>query len=161
LEHHIDTGDAAPISLPPFHVSPLEREQIQKEVGKMKKANVAVDSKIPWASRVLFIPKPDGTPRFRIDLRAVNRVTITDRYPLPRMDDFLSRLGGATFFSQIDLKFGHWQMPLEKESRPKTALITPDGLYECTRLPMGLHNGGASFQRLMDLALGNLKWTAC
>jgi hypothetical protein len=77
------------------------------------------------------------------------------------MDDFLSRLGGATFFSQIDLKFGHWQMPLEKESRQKTALITPDGLYECTRLPMGLHNGGASFQRLMDLALGNLKWTAC
>lgn len=51
-------------------------------------------------------------------------------------------------------------MPLEKESRPKTALITQDGLYECTRLPMGLHNGGASFQRLMDLALGNLKWTA-
>ena len=77
------------------------------------------------------------------------------------MDDILSKLGGSSVFSQIDLKCGYWQLPLDQESQPKTAFVTPDGLYECTRLPMGLHNGGASFQRLMDLALGDLKWTAC
>ncbi|KAI9559444.1 hypothetical protein GHT06_013434 [Daphnia sinensis] len=127
----------------------------------MKKAKVAKDSTSPWASRVLLVPKPDGTFRFCIDLRALNRVTVRDRYPLPRMDDVLGRLWVATVFSQIDLKCGYWQLPLDRETQPKTAFITPDGLYECTRLPMGLHNGGASFQRLMDLALGDLKWTAC
>ena len=161
LEHHIDTGNAEPIHFPPFHVSPAERERIRAEVEKMLRKRVAKISNSPWASRVLLIPKPDGTPRFCIDLRALNRVTVRDMYPLPRMDDILSKLGGSSVFSQIDLKCGYWQLPLDQESQPKTAFVTPDGLYECTRLPMGLHNGGASFQRLMDLALGDLKWTAC
>ena len=81
-------------------------------------------------------------------------------YPLPRMDDILSKLGGSSVFSQIHLKYGYWQLFLDRKSQSKTAFVTPDGLYECTRLPLGLHNCGASFQRLVDLALGNLIWTA-
>lgn len=77
-------------------------------------------------------------------------------YPLPKMDDILSKLGGSSVFSQIDLKYGYWQFLLDRKSQSKTAFVTPDGLHECTRLPLGFHNGGASFQRLVDLARGDL-----
>lgn len=76
MEHHIDTESAEPIRFPPFHVSPAERERIRMEVAKMKEKKVVKDSSSPWASRILLIPKPGGTPRFCIDLRALNRVTV-------------------------------------------------------------------------------------
>ena len=160
-EHHIDTGDALPIRCTPFHCTSSERIVIAEEVAKMKRMRVIKDSNSPWAANVVIKAKPDGTPRFCLDFRGINSVTVRDNYPLSRPDDILSRMSGATVFTELDLKCGYWQQPLDLESQSKCAFITPDGLYECTRLPFGLRNGGASFQRLMDIALGGLKWTAC
>ena len=160
-EHHIDTGDSPPIRCAPFHCAPSERIVIAEEVAKMKRMRVIKDSNSPWAANVVIKAKPDGTPRFCLDFRLINSVTVRDNYPLSRPDDILSRMSGATVFTELDLKCGYWQQPLDLESQPKSAFVTPDGLFECTRLPFGLRNGGASFQRLMDIALGGLKWTAC
>lgn len=160
-EHHIKTNSTEPIRCPPFRVSSSERELIAREVSRMEELKVIKPSMSPYATNVVIKIKPDGTPRFCLDYRALNRITVRDNYPLPRPDDILARLGGATVFTELDLKCGYWQQPLDNESQPKTAFVTPDGLYECTRLPFGLRNGGASFQRLMGVALGGLKWTAC
>lgn len=98
--------------------------------------------------------------RFCLDIRIINSVAVRDNYLFNRPVDILTRMSGATVFIKLDLNCGYWQKPLDLESQSQSAFITPDGLYECTRLPLGLQNGGASFQRLMDIALGGLKWTA-
>ncbi|KFD45923.1 hypothetical protein M513_13208 [Trichuris suis] len=79
---------------------------------------------------------------------------------MPRMDDVLDRVGGARYFSKLDLKSGYWQIPVEPADQGKTAFVTPDGLFQF-KMPFGLCNAPASFSRLMDQVLGDLKWTAC
>lgn len=161
FEHHIDTGDSRPIRSAPYRVSRVERDFIQTQVTEMLNNDVITPSSSPWASPVVMIPKKNGKIRFCIDYRRLNAVTVRDVYPLPRIDDFLDRLGGAKVFSSLDLKSGYWQVPMSSDSRRKTAFITPDGLYECKRLPFGLCNAPATFQRMMDQVLSGLKWTMC
>lgn len=81
--------------------------------------------------------------------------------PLRRIDDFLSRLNGATHFTQLDLSKGYWQCIVTQTDREKTAFITPDGLFQFLRLPFGLSNAPATFQRLMDRAIAKYKWITC
>ena len=161
FEHHIDTGDSRPIRSAPYRVSRAEREFIQDQVTEMLNNDVIAPSSSPWASPVVMIPKKNGKIRFCIDYRRLNAATIRDVYPLPRIDDFLDHLGGAKVFSSLDLKSGYWQIPVSSDSRRKTAFITPDGLFECKRLPFGLCNAPATFQRMMDQVLSGLKWTMC
>ena len=160
-EHHIDTGDSRPIRSAPYRVSRTEREFIQSQVTEMLNKNVIAPSSSPWASPVVMIPKKNGKIRFCIDYRRLNAATVRDVYPLPRIDDFLDHLGGAKVFSSLDLKSGYWQVPMSSDSERKTAFITPDGLFECKRLPFGLCNAPATFQRMMDQVLSGLKWTMC
>lgn len=96
--------------------------------------------------------KKDGTLRFCVDYRKLNSVTKVDLYPLPRIDDALDKLQGADYFTTLDLVSGYWRVELDPEDAEKTAFATPGN-----RLPFGLCN--ATFQRLMDRVLGNLKWT--
>ena len=91
----------------------------------------------------------------------MNAVTKKDVYPLPRIDDTIDRLQGASYFSSIDLASGYWQIEVDEKDREKTAFITPDGLYEFQVMPFGLCNAPATFQRMMDLVLADLKWTTC
>lgn len=127
----------------------------------MLQAGIVKPSFSPWSSPVVMVPKKNGELRFCIDYRLLNAITVRDVYPLPRIDDFLDHLGGATVFTCLDLKSGYWQIPVGKSSQPKTAFITPDGLYESTRLPFGLCNGPATFHRVMDQVLSGLKWNVC
>lgn len=96
------------------------------------------------------MPKPDGSTRLCIDYRKLNSATRPDVYPLPRLDDLLHSTGAATFLSTIDLKAGYYQVQVTPPDRDKTAFITPFGVYRFNRLPFGLRNAPATFQRLID-----------
>ncbi|CAF1353827.1 unnamed protein product [Adineta ricciae] len=105
--------------------------------------------------------KKDGTVRFCIDYRKLNEITIRDAYPLPRIDDILNTLQHAQFLSTLDLRFGYWQVEMDKESKPLIAFVTDKGLFECTVMSFGLTNAPATLQRLMVIVLGGLKWECC
>lgn len=101
------------------------------------------------------MPKKDGSQRFCVDYRKLNRVTEKDAYPLPYMSNILSRLGEDKYLSSLDLKSGYWQVELEEESKQYTAFTVPGrGLYQFNRLPFGLSKAPSTFQRLVDTIFG-------
>jgi hypothetical protein len=105
FEHKIDTSDHQPIKSAPYRVSQLEREAINTQVEEMLQAEIFKPSSSPWSSPVVMVPKKNGKLRFCIDYHRYCAITIRAVYPLPRIDDFLDHLGGATFF--LDLKSGY------------------------------------------------------
>ena len=100
-----------------------------------------------------MVRKKDDTHRFCIDYRSLNAVTKTDSYPLSRVDDLLDQLGGAKFFTTLDLASGFWQIRVAQGSQEKTAFVVPQGLFEFRVMPFGLTNAPAVFQRLMQKVL--------
>ena len=88
----------------------------------------------------------------------MNNINIPERYPLPNIADFTSRISGSTIFSRLDLQKGYYQIPMASEDIPKTATITPFGMFKFFCLPLGLRNAGNEFQRMMDQILGNLPY---
>ena len=161
VTHRIDTGAQPPLRQRPYRVSPTERRVINEQVDDMLRRDVIRPSDSPWASPVVLVAKKDGSVRFCVDYRRLNKVTRKDVYPLPRIDDAIDSLQGAEFFSSLDLRSGYWQVPMADDARPKTAFVTPDGLYEFNVMPFGLCNAPATFERMMDTVLRNLKWHTC
>lgn len=161
VKHRIDTGDSRPIYRRPYRVSHAERAVIQREVDEMLKKDIIEPSCSPWASPVVLVKKKDGTWRFCVDYRHLNKITKKDVYPLPRIDDALDCLYGAQYFSSIDLRSGYWQISIDDLDKEKTAFITPDGLYQFKVMPFGLCNAPATFERMMDSLLRGFKWSTC
>ena len=122
----------------------------------MLRAGVIRPSRSPWCSPLLLVTKPDGSIRFCMDFRQLNTITVSDPYPLPRIDDIFDRLNGSDWFTSIDLKAGYWQILVADEDIEKTAFSTPDGHYEFLRLPFGLKNAPSVFSRIMCQILGDL-----
>eukprot|EP00644_Phytophthora_capsici_P019074 jgi/Phyca11/133611/e_gw1.588.4.1 len=110
VEHHINTGDAAPIMLRRRRHAVAENELIDKEVDEMLKQGVIEYGEGAWGFPVVIVKKKDGSVRFCIDYRALNAVTIKDVYPLPRVDETLEALHGAQRFTSLDLHAGYWQL---------------------------------------------------
>ena len=160
-EHRIETENAKPIFSHPRRVSDKERKLIGEQVSDMLKEGVIEPSTSSWCSPVVLVAKKNGDIRFCIDYRRLNAVSDRDMYPMPHVDDVIGRLDGAQYFSSVDLQSGFWQLPVAPEHRHKTAFATPDGLFQFRRLPFGLSGSPASFQRLMDKVLRNLKWIEC
>ena len=161
VKHRINTEHHTPVSQGAYRVSSTERRIIQEEVTKMLKKGVIQPSESPWSSPVVLVKKKDGSWRFCVDYRRLNKLTKKDVYPLPRIDDTLDCLKGAQFFSSMDLQSGYWQIEVDEADREKTAFITPEGLYEFRVMPFGLCNAPATFERMMDNLLRHLKWTMC
>ncbi|SAL97626.1 hypothetical protein [Absidia glauca] len=154
--HRIDTGNASPVATPDYRRSHTENLAIKEEVKSMLAKKMIVPSTSDWCSPAVLIKKPDGSFRFCVDYRRLNKVTIKDKYPLPRINELLDSLQGSKIFSTIDLESGYWQLPMELQDAKKTAFVADGSLYEFTCLPFGVVNGPASFKRFMHGVLRGL-----
>lgn len=157
-KHNIDTGANKPIKQAlrrqPFAHQPI----IDEQVKSMLENGIIEKSQSPWASNVVIVKKKDGTSRFCVDYRGLNELTRKDAYPLPRIDTCLDTLGGAKYFSTFDLRSGYHQIEMAVEDADKTSFVTRLGTFRFKVLPFGLCNAGASFQRVMDVALSGLNF---
>ncbi len=153
LQHDVRTPPGVIVRQRPYRIPEAWRHVVEEEVQEMLKLGVIEPSRSPWSSSIVMVPKPDGTLRFCNDFRRLNEVSEFDRYPMPRVDELLDRLGRARFISTLDLTKGYWQVPLTAQAKPKTAFSTPSGHWQYRVLPFGLHGAPATFQRMMDILL--------
>jgi hypothetical protein len=128
----------------------VELKLLKEELDSLLKKGFIRPSASPWGSPALFVPKKDGTQRLCIDYRALNAVTIKNKYPLPRINDLMDQLRQAKYFGKIDLRSGYHQMKIRPEDIHKTAFVTRHGQYEYTVVSFGLTNAPAYFMNMMD-----------
>lgn len=149
-----------PGSSPPFRpmyrLSPHEYEEMKKHVTDLINKGFIQPSTSPFGAPILFVAKKDNTLRMVVDYRALNKLTIKNKYPLPRIDELLDRMQGCSIFSTLDLHSGYHQIKISDSDIPKTAFRTPLGHYEFRVLPFGLANAPATFQALMHRILNPL-----
>jgi len=150
VRHTVPTSPGPPVFAKARRLDAEKLESARKEFAAMESAGIIRRSSSPWASPLHMVKKPDGSWRPCGDYRRLNTQTVPDRYPLPNIADFSSRLHGSKVFTKLDLTKGYYQVPMAPGDVPKTAVITPFGLFEWLRMPFGLRNSGCTFQRLMD-----------
>ncbi|GFU51084.1 transposon Tf2-6 polyprotein [Trichonephila clavipes] len=129
LEHHINTGNSPPISVPPYRMSPVKKKILRKEIEDLLEKDIIEECESPYGAPVVLISKPNNQFRLCIDYRKLNEVTVSDTYPLPRMDDLLQEAKHTAYISTIDLKSGYHQVNVNTADRDKTAFVCPFGTY--------------------------------
>lgn len=157
VKHKINTG---PIEKPikqgarriPLHLM----QEVDKQVNEMLEKGVIEPSNSPWASPVVLVRKKDGSMRFCIDYRRLNEVTVKDAYPLPNIEEAFDHLSGHALFSTLDLNSGYWQVAMEEDDKSKTAFVTRKGLFQFKVMPFGLTCAPATFESLMETAMGHM-----
>ena len=151
VEHEIVTDlGAKPPSKPPYRLGPAEVEEMEEQVKDLLEQNFVRPSYSPYGAPVIFVPKKDGRWRMCIDYRMLNRQTKKDKYPIPRINELLDKLGRSKYFTKLDLASGYHQIAMKAEDIHKTAFRTSRGSYEFLVMPFGLTNAPATFQRLMN-----------
>ena len=139
-----------PISIPPYRMAPAELRELKEQLKDLLEKGFIRPSMSPWGAPVLFVRKKNGSLRMCIDYRQLNKVTIKNKYPLPRIDDLFDQLQGAKCFSMIDLRSGYHQVRVKEKDIPKTAFRTRYGHYEFLVMSFGLTNAPAAFMDLMN-----------
>lgn len=161
VQHKIETVDGHPAKQVPRRIPFSQRDKVAELIDDMTKKGVIQPSISAWASPIVLVPKRDGSIRFCVDYRKLNAVTKRDVYPLPRIDDILDTLGKGRYFTTLDLTSGFWQIEMDPATRDKSAFVTHRGLHEFVRMPFGLCNAPATFQRLMQVVLAGIEWKFC
>lgn len=166
IQHEINTNNSAPIVSKTYRYPEIHKEEVNKQIEKMLKENIIRPSYSPWSSPLWVVPKKldsSGKKKWRvvIDYRKLNDVTIGDSFPLPNITEILDQLGKSKYFTTLDLYAGFHQIEVKPEDRPKTAFSTPLGLFEFNRMPFGLKNSPATFQRLMNSVLAGIVGLHC
>ena len=157
VEHYIET-EGRPVNNKYRRLDQQKLAEAKAEFAEMEKQGVVRRSSSSWASPLHMVRKSDGTWRLCGDFRRLNLQTRPDLYSCPNIADLTARLAGCRVFSKLDLRKGYHQVPVRAEDIPKTAVITPFGLFEFRRMPFGLRNAGQTFQRMMDSVLSGLQF---
>ena len=150
VQHTIPTATGQPVRMAARRRSPLDNQRINQAVRDMLDKDIIEPSSSDWVSEPHLVRKDDGTFRFCIDFRPLNKVTKHDLYPLPRIDDLLDQVGKSKYFTSLDLASGYWQIPLSPQDKHKTAFRTQQGLFQFKRMPFGLSDAGSTFQRMAN-----------
>ena len=153
VEHVIETTTTDPIRVKPYPIPYALRQVVEDEVKKMLEAGIIERSNSPYNSPIVLVKKKDGSYRFCIDFRRLNMVTKFDSEPMPNPDDILAKLAKDKFFTKLDLSKGYWQIPVAPECRHMTAFTTPQGCFQFRKMPFGLVNSAATFNRMMRKVL--------
>ena len=156
IPHQIEVEDGPPIRLPYRKIHPNMIPEVKRMLDEMLEQGIIQPSKSSFASPIVLVRKKDNTLRLCIDYRRLNARTTKDSFPLPRIEETLEALGGAKFFSTLDLAHGYFQVVMDKGSIEKTAFRVPWGLYEFRRMPQGLIKSPSTFQRTMEFILGDM-----
>jgi hypothetical protein len=155
VQHRINTGNHSPIRQHPRRISPADRTWLRQELDSMLEANIIRPSSSAWASPIVIVNN-GKKKRLCVDYRQLNNVTEKDAYPLPHIEDILDNMGPATFFTTLDAYSGYYQVKVHPDDQPKTCLTTFLGNYEYLKMPFGLCNAPATYQRMMDSTLNGI-----
>jgi hypothetical protein len=161
IPHRIKLKVQDSVYTAPIRMGQHLEDEMAKEIEEMAKSHVVRRTWSAYNSPMLMVKKKDGTWRKVIDYRNLNKVTIKEPYPLPRLEDAFDALAEAKYMTTFDFTSGYWQIPIAEEDKEKTAFTVKSGRWEYNVLPMGITNAAPTFQRNMEMMLDGLLWTRC
>uniref|UniRef100_A0A3B1IUI3 Gypsy retrotransposon integrase-like protein 1 n=3 Tax=Astyanax mexicanus TaxID=7994 RepID=A0A3B1IUI3_ASTMX len=161
VEHVIRLTDSRPFRERSRRIAPADIDEVRRHLQELLAAGIIKESRSPYASPIVVARKRNGKIRMCIDYRTLNARTIPDQYTVPRIDDALDCLAGSKWFSVLDLRSGYYQIAMADSDKEKTAFLCPLGFFQFERMPQGITGAPATFQRLMERAVGDMNLLQC